>query len=78
MVQRLFEKMTFFRVDPLTRARRRIKRTLLTRNIRRRTRCGRKCLPRTVIRRKNKWASIPFSGADTTWRRWSASLRIAA
>ncbi len=61
-----------------TRAGRRTRRTLPTRNIRRRTRHGRKCLPRTAIRRKNKWASIPFNGVNTTWRGRSTSLRIAA
>jgi hypothetical protein len=61
-----------------TRAGRRIKRTLPTRNIRKRMRHGRKCLPRIAIRKKSNWANIPSNGANTTWRGRSTSLMIAA
>jgi hypothetical protein len=61
-----------------TRARRRTKRTLPTRNIRKRMKHGRKCLPRKAIQRKNNWASTPFNGVNTTWRGLPTSLRIAA
>lgn len=60
-----------------TRARRRIKRTLPTRNIRKRTKHGRKCLPRKAIQRKNNWASIPFNGVNTIWRGRPTNLRTA-
>ncbi len=60
-----------------TRARRRIKRTLPTRNIRKRTKRGRKCLPRMAIRKKSNLANIPSNGANTTWRGRPTSLRIA-
>jgi len=49
-----------------------------TRNIRKRTKHGRKCLPRKAIRRKNNLASIPFNGVNTIWRGRPTSLRIAA
>jgi hypothetical protein len=61
-----------------TRARRRTKRTLPTRNIRKRMKHGRKCLPRMVTQKKSNWANIPFNGANTTWRGPPTSLRIAA
>jgi hypothetical protein len=53
------------------------KRTLPTRNIRKRMRHGRKCLPRMTTQMKSNWANIPSNGANITWRGRPTNLRIA-
>jgi hypothetical protein len=46
-------------------------------NIKRKTRRGRKCHPRTAKRRQKKWANSPLTGANTTCWGQSTSRPIA-